>query len=124
MASNEIAFMSAASTAKAVRARELSPTEAVEAYLERIDRLDSRLAAYITVTREEALNAARLVEDKLERGEDAGPPWWTRSGDHFHVLARKPCRNFQGIPISSENYSTRMSIRSSGQIAPMPAPLP
>ena len=73
MASNEIAFMSAAATAKAVRASELSPTEAVEAYLERIDRLDSRLAAYITVTREEALDAARLVEDKLERGEDAGP---------------------------------------------------
>ncbi len=73
MASNEIAFMSAATTAQAVRAGELSPTEAVGAYLERIDRLDSRLAAYITVTREEALDAARMVEDKLGRGEYAGP---------------------------------------------------
>jgi Asp-tRNA(Asn)/Glu-tRNA(Gln) amidotransferase A subunit family amidase len=63
---NEIAFMSAASTARAVRSGDLTPTEAVQAYLDRIDRLDSRLAAYITVTREEALDAARQVELKLE----------------------------------------------------------
>ena len=73
MNSNEIAFMSAAATARAVRAGELSPTDAVQAYLERIDRMDSRLAAYITVTREEALDAAHLVEEKLANGDDAGP---------------------------------------------------
>ena len=73
MNSNEIAFMSAAATARAVRGGELSPTDAVQAYLERIDRMDSRLAAYITVTREEALDAAHLVEEKLANGDDAGP---------------------------------------------------
>ena len=72
MDSNEIAFLSAAATARAVKAGELSPTDAVRAYLERIDRLDSRLTAYITVTREEALDAARLVEERLAKGEDAG----------------------------------------------------
>ena len=72
MDGNDIAFLSAAATAKAVRAGELSPVDAVRAYLERIDRLDSRLAAYITVTREEALDAARLVEEQQRRGEDPG----------------------------------------------------
>ncbi len=72
MDGNNIAFMSAAATARAVRAGELSPLEAARAYLERIDRLDSRLAAYITVTREEALDAARLVEERLRRGEAPG----------------------------------------------------
>ncbi len=72
MDSNGIAFMSAAATARAVRNGEFSPTDAVRAYLERIDRMNPRLSAYITVTREEALDAARLVEQKLARGEDAG----------------------------------------------------
>ena len=39
MNSTEIAFLSATETAKAIKAKELSPTEAVQAYLERIDRL-------------------------------------------------------------------------------------
>ena len=73
MDNNEIAFLSAADTAKAVRAGELSPVDVVQAYLERIDRLDSRLAAYITVTREEALDAARQVQWRLESDEDPGP---------------------------------------------------
>ncbi len=73
MESNEIAFLSAAATTGAVRAGELSPVEAVQAYLDRIDRLDSRLAAYITVTREEALDAAMQVQRQLEESTDPGP---------------------------------------------------
>ena len=73
MNSTEIAFLSATEIAKAIKAKELSPTDAVHAYLERIDRLDSRLAAYITVVREEALGAARLVAQRIGRGEDPGP---------------------------------------------------
>ena len=70
---SEIAFLSATETARAVKANELSPADAVQAYLERIDRLDSRLAAYITVVREEALGVAQEVTDRLQRGEDPGP---------------------------------------------------
>ena len=73
MDSNEVVFLSAADTARAVRAGEVSPEDAVRAYLERIDRLDSRLAAYITVTREEALDAARQVAWQLESNGDPGP---------------------------------------------------
>ena len=62
----EIAFLSATETARAVKAKELSPVDAVQAYLERIDRLDSRLAAYITVVREEALGNAQLVADRIQ----------------------------------------------------------
>ncbi len=69
----DIAFLSAADTARAVKSNELSPVDAVQAYLERIDRLDSRLAAYITVIREEALDTARIVADRVGRGEDPGP---------------------------------------------------
>ena len=73
MDSNDIAFLSATETAQAVKAKELSPVDAVQAYLERIDRWDSRLAAYITVVREEALDTAQIVADRIQRGEDLGP---------------------------------------------------
>ena len=73
MDSNEIAFLSAAATAAKVRAGELSPANAVQAYLDRIDRLDSRLRAYITVTREEALDEAQQVERRLNQDDDPGP---------------------------------------------------
>ena len=73
MQSNEIAFLSAAATARAVKSGELSPVDAVQAYLDRIDRLDDRLAAYITVTREEAMDAAKQVEWQVSSKVDAGP---------------------------------------------------
>ncbi len=72
MDNNEIVFMSAADTARAVQTGELTPENAVQAYLERIDRLDSRLSAYITVTREEALDAARQVVGRLSSRGDPG----------------------------------------------------
>ena len=55
---SNIPFLSAAATASAIRAKEVSSVEVVQAYLERIDRLDPTLKAYITVCREEALAAA------------------------------------------------------------------
>src|SRR5262245_66042901 len=71
--SDEIAFMSAAETARAVRAKAVSPREVVEAYLARIERLDGRLRAYITVTADAALATARSAERALRAGEALGP---------------------------------------------------
>jgi aspartyl-tRNA(Asn)/glutamyl-tRNA(Gln) amidotransferase subunit A len=66
-------FLGAARLAALVRAREVSPVELVRAYLDRIDRLDGRLRAYITVTGEAALDAARRAEDALAGGGPVGP---------------------------------------------------
>ena len=54
----------------------MSPVELIRAYLERIERLDGRLRAYITVCRDAALEAAR----RRRGGRDArraarGAPW-------------------------------------------------
>ena len=73
MTGQDIALLSAADTASAIKANELSPTEVVRAYLDRIDRLDSTLATYITVCREEALVAAEQAETALTKGEALGP---------------------------------------------------
>ena len=53
-----------------LRNKELSSREITEYYLERIERIDSRIRAYLTVSREEALAQAEAADEKLARGED------------------------------------------------------
>ena len=57
----------------AYRRRETTPTEATEAYLARIDRLDGKVGAYLTVTRDRALAAARAADVRYERGTPLSP---------------------------------------------------
>ena len=73
MSAAEIAFLPAARLAALVAEKQLSPVELVQSYLERIDRLDGRLRAYITVCREAALDAARRAETAVLRGGALGP---------------------------------------------------
>ena len=53
--------------------REISPVELTKAFLDRIDSLDSKLHAYITVTTEFALRQARIAEAEILQGEYRGP---------------------------------------------------
>ena len=69
----EIPFLSAAALGELIHKQEISPVEAVTAYLERIAAVDGTLHSYITVCREEALQAAREAEQALLRGEWRGP---------------------------------------------------
>jgi aspartyl-tRNA(Asn)/glutamyl-tRNA(Gln) amidotransferase subunit A len=52
---------------------ELSPFELTQALLRRIERLEPRINAFITLTPELALEQARLAEAELQRGELRGP---------------------------------------------------
>jgi amidase len=53
-----LAFLTATEQAALVRSGEVSPVELVETYLERIERLDPQLNAYVTVCGDKALAAA------------------------------------------------------------------
>jgi amidase len=59
---DDVAFLPALEQARLVAAGELSPVEIVQTYLERIDRLDGALNAYVTVCAEQALADARAAE--------------------------------------------------------------
>jgi len=56
-----------------IRSRDLSPVELTEACLRRIDTHDPALNAFITITRGEALAAARQLEDERRNGRWRGP---------------------------------------------------
>jgi aspartyl-tRNA(Asn)/glutamyl-tRNA(Gln) amidotransferase subunit A len=72
-ADNDLAFTGAARQAALVREKCVSPVELVTTYLERIDRFDARLRAFITVCRESALAEATRAEADAAKGAWRGP---------------------------------------------------
>ncbi len=73
MDSQEIPFLSASQLARLIESGEVSPVQATEAYLDRIEQVDGRLNSYITVTREHALETARQAESEIAAGNYRGP---------------------------------------------------
>jgi len=72
-ASSELALLGAAEQSRLIAARQLSPVELVRACLERIERYDGVLRAYITVRAEAALEEARRAEQDIMAGRYRGP---------------------------------------------------
>ena len=53
--------------------RKISPVDLVDAALARIERLNPRLNAFLTITADSAQRAARQAEKELRKGRDRGP---------------------------------------------------
>ncbi|MYJ71499.1 MAG: amidase, partial [Rhodospirillaceae bacterium] len=70
---NDICRMTALEIAQNVRDKSISPTEIAEASIARMEALDPVLHAYCTPTPDLMRDQARAVEDRIMRGEDAGP---------------------------------------------------
>ncbi|MBM3943413.1 MAG: Asp-tRNA(Asn)/Glu-tRNA(Gln) amidotransferase subunit GatA [SAR202 cluster bacterium] len=69
----DLCYLTIAEAAPLLRDRQLSPVELTRAYLERIQALDSRLHAYVTLLPEQALAQARSAEAEILRGHYRGP---------------------------------------------------
>lgn len=70
---NDLSFLSAAEQGRLIRQRALSPVDLMRNCLDRIERYDSVLRAYITVCAERALAAARRAESEISAGNYRGP---------------------------------------------------
>jgi aspartyl-tRNA(Asn)/glutamyl-tRNA(Gln) amidotransferase subunit A len=90
----EILGFDVATLAGKIRAKELSPIDITDAYLERIEALDPKILAYITVTAEDARIAARKAEDEITHGNWRGP--------------------FHGIPIALKDLCYTRAILTTG----------
>ncbi len=73
MAANELCFLSITQLSEQIRTRAVSPVEATQAYLDRIQAVDAKLNSYITVTTERALQEAKKAEDQIRGGTYLGP---------------------------------------------------
>jgi aspartyl-tRNA(Asn)/glutamyl-tRNA(Gln) amidotransferase subunit A len=56
-----------------IRRRRLSPVALMESVLARIDSLESRVQAWVTIDREAVLEEARRTQDEISRGKLRGP---------------------------------------------------
>ena len=90
----DIPFLSAIELSRLIEKREVSPVEVTEAYLDRIDALDFKFNAYLTVTRNEALEAAREAERSIGQGNYLGP--------------------MHGIPVTVKDQLWTKGIRTTG----------
>lgn len=70
---DDLAFLDIAGLAGRIGRRDISPVEVTAACLDRIDRLDGVLNAYIAVHPEQALDAARAAETEIAAGNYRGP---------------------------------------------------
>ena len=73
MAASEIVFKTVAELAPLLKTRKLSPVEVVRAFLDRIEAVNSKVNAFITVTAEQALEQARQAEREIAGGKYRGP---------------------------------------------------
>ena len=54
-----------------LRTRKCSAVELTRAYLERIEQVDTAVKSYLTITAEQALNAAKNADEMRQKGQDA-----------------------------------------------------
>ena len=73
MDKKELPFLTASQLSRLIETKEVSPVEATEAYLDRIEAVDPKLNSYITVTGEQALEAARQAEHEIATSQHRGP---------------------------------------------------
>ena len=90
----DIPFLTSAELSRLIESKDISPVEATEAYLERIDGLDFKFNAYLTVCRSKALQEAREAESAIVQG------------NHLGVM--------HGIPVAIKDQMWTKGIRSTG----------
>ena len=90
--------------AELIRSREMSPVELVQAYLNRIEQVEDRVKAWVTLVPEQALAQARQAEHEILHNQYRGP--------------------LHGIPYGAKDIIHTVGIRTSGgsQVEPDFAP--
>src|SRR5437870_4377760 len=73
MEQSQLSFLTIAELARLIKTKEVSPVEVVEAHLERIERLNPQLHAFLTVCHEDARRTAGAAAQEMAHGAYRGP---------------------------------------------------
>ena len=73
MQSNGLAFSSISEVSELLRRRKLSPVELTRSILDRIEKLNPALNAFITVTADQAMKSAQEAESEIQQKKWRGP---------------------------------------------------
>ena len=69
----ELYYSSVSALAAAIRTREVSSVEVVQAFIDRIETVNAKINAVVVLAGDEALDAAREADAQLSRGQIKGP---------------------------------------------------
>ena len=69
----DVTSLTAVELGKKIRERELSVTDAVNAYFEQIERVEGDVHSFVTLDREGALKRAEEVQKQIDEGTLTGP---------------------------------------------------
>lgn len=105
---SDLAFRPAHEIADAVRRRELSPVDVMEATLARIAEVNPTVNAFVALRAEAAMQEARALAERIRRGEDPGPlagvPFGVKDEESLTGLAT----TYGSVPFK-DNVATRDS---------------
>src|SRR6266568_1694802 len=116
----ELCYLTIREAGQLLKRRELSPVELTRAFLERIEALDGKLQAYITVLPQRAMASARAAEAEMLCGDYRGPL-------HGIPIALKDLYDTKGIRttassrvmadrVPSEDATTTARLEAAGSI--------
>jgi Asp-tRNA(Asn)/Glu-tRNA(Gln) amidotransferase A subunit family amidase len=89
-----LCYTSAVELARQIQSREISPVELTDAFLARIDEINPKLNAYVTVLHDQAREQAKIAEAALMKGQSHGP--------------------LHGLPISIKDLALTKGVRTTG----------
>ena len=87
-------YLTITELADRIRSGDLSPVDATQAQLDRIDNLDGHLKSYATVMTDHAIGSARRAEEEIADGNYRGP--------------------LHGVPIAVKDLCFTMGVRTMG----------
>jgi Asp-tRNA(Asn)/Glu-tRNA(Gln) amidotransferase A subunit family amidase len=120
----ELALTPAWKLAEMVAAKQVSPVELVELCLRRIERIDPKVGAFITVAAEQAREAARAAETKLARmkrgpSTSSGRAGKAAAGNAGQGGGEQPFESLRdslpplfGVPVSLKDIEATKGIRT------------
>jgi aspartyl-tRNA(Asn)/glutamyl-tRNA(Gln) amidotransferase subunit A len=91
-------YASISEVSELIRQKQISPLELTKGCLERIEKLQPQLNAFITVTAEQALQDAANAEQEIQAGKWKGP--------------------LHGIPVAVKDFFDTAAIRTTAGFAP------
>jgi aspartyl-tRNA(Asn)/glutamyl-tRNA(Gln) amidotransferase subunit A len=106
---SDLAYLTIAEAAELLRAKKLSPVEYAKALIDRVEKHDKKLNAFIRFTPDKALDDAKRAEAEIVRGEWRGPL-------HGVPYALKDIVDYAGLPTTAHSKILKDNVAASDAV--------
>jgi aspartyl-tRNA(Asn)/glutamyl-tRNA(Gln) amidotransferase subunit A len=124
----KIFYRDATELARLIRTKEISPVEVIKVHLDRIEMVNPKVNAVVTLMRDNAVNAAKAAEKAVMNGDVLGPlhgvPFSIKDAlDTAGVLTQRGSRLFAGN-VPAQDATSVARFKAAGGIPLMKSNLP